>query len=82
MADAYGEPGIAAYMKETADAWNDSVERWTYVSGTDLAKEVGVAGYYVRIAPPEVSDAASPPEGSWQSRTARRGRDRSAPHGS
>jgi glucoamylase len=63
MADANGEPGTAAYLRETADAWNESVERWTYVSGTDLAKKCGVKGYYMRIAPPETSDAASPSEG-------------------
>ena len=41
---------IATYLRETADAWNDSVERWTYVTGTKLANKVGVEGYYVRIA--------------------------------
>jgi glucoamylase len=33
------------------------------VTGTDLARGTGVEGYYVRIAPPEVSDAASPSGG-------------------
>jgi glucoamylase len=27
-----GETAAAASMRETADAWNDSVERWTYVT--------------------------------------------------
>ena len=63
MAEAHGEPGVAAYLREIADAWNDSVERWTYVSGTDLARQCGVKGYYVRIAAPETSDAASPAGG-------------------
>jgi glucoamylase len=63
IAASNGEPGIAAYLRETADAWNECIERWTYVSGTDLARECGVAGYYVRISPPEISDAASPLEG-------------------
>ena len=54
--------GIANYLRETADAWNDSVERWTYATGTELAKKVGVEGYYVRIAP-HTGDGASPVEG-------------------
>ncbi|MBL0142479.1 MAG: glucan 1,4-alpha-glucosidase [Betaproteobacteria bacterium] len=63
MADACGEPGVAAYLRETADVWNDYIERWTYVSGTPLAQRVGVNGYYVRVAPPEVCTVASPAEG-------------------
>jgi glucoamylase len=63
MADAHKEVRIAAYLRETADAWNESVERWTYVSDTDLARQHGVKGYYVRITPPEVSDASSPAAG-------------------
>jgi glucoamylase len=58
-----GEPEVARYLRETADAWNDQVERWTYCAGTDLARLVGVAGYYVRIAPPEIADAGSPAAG-------------------
>jgi glucoamylase len=63
LAEANGEPAVAAYLRETADAWNDNIERWTYVTGTDLAREKGVKGYYVRIAPPEVSEASSPSGG-------------------
>jgi len=33
------------------------------VTGTETARRVGVDGYYVRIAPPEVCDAASPASG-------------------
>ena len=40
---------LAVFLRETADAWNANVERWTYVTGSDLAKYVGVEGYYVRI---------------------------------
>ena len=63
LADRNGEPDAAGYLRETADAWNASVERWTYVTGGELARETGVDGYYVRIAPPEVSEAASPVSG-------------------
>ncbi|MCL5236717.1 MAG: glucan 1,4-alpha-glucosidase [Nitrospirae bacterium] len=57
------EPGAAAYLRETADVWNANIERWVYVTGTELATRVGVEGYYVRIAPPEEADAASPAAG-------------------
>lgn len=63
FAEAAGEAAAAGYLRETADAWNDSIERWTYVAGTELARQVGVEGYYVRIAPAEVADAASPAGG-------------------
>lgn len=63
LADLNSEPAIAAYLRETADAWNDNVERWSYVTGTNLAHGLGVEGYYVRIAPPEVAEAASPAGG-------------------
>ena len=57
------EPALADYLRQTADTWNAAVERWTYVTGTELARAVGVDGYYVRIAPPEAAEAASPFEG-------------------
>ncbi|HKU87243.1 MAG TPA: glucan 1,4-alpha-glucosidase [Casimicrobiaceae bacterium] len=61
MAAAAGERSIEAYLRETADAWNDAIERWTYVSGTVLARACGVTGYYVRIAPPGAVDAPGIP---------------------
>jgi glucoamylase len=57
------EPALADYLRQTADAWNAAIERWTYVTGTELARTIGVDGYYVRIAPPEEADAASPVAG-------------------
>ncbi|PAQ02339.1 glucan 1,4-alpha-glucosidase [Mesorhizobium mediterraneum] len=65
-ADMFGVCGKAEpanYLRETADVWNDQIERWTYVTGTPLCEEVGVAGYYVRIAPPDTAGAASPKHG-------------------
>jgi glucoamylase len=44
----------ARYCLELADDWNASIEAWTYATGTRLAREHGVDGYYVRIASPEV----------------------------
>lgn len=58
-----GESAIARYLREIADFWNDSIERWTYGGDADLCQEQGVDGYYVRVAPPEVADAASPVQG-------------------
>jgi len=63
FADRAGEADAARYLRETADTWNGLVETWTYVSDTDLARRYGVAGYYVRIAPADVSDASSPAGG-------------------
>ncbi len=63
QAEANGEESVALYLRETADAWNDGIERWMYVCDTDLARQHGVRGYYVRIAPPEVAEAASLNEG-------------------
>lgn len=63
LAQQAGEAAIAGYLRQTADAWNASIERWTYVTGTDLARAAGVDGYYVRIAPPDQADAATPAGG-------------------
>jgi glucoamylase len=63
LADMNGERELGAYLRETADIWNDSIERWIYVTATPLAQEAGVGGYYVRNAPPDVAEAASPSGG-------------------
>jgi glucoamylase len=39
------------YALGLADCWNERIEEWTYVRDTALAREFGVDGYYVRIAP-------------------------------
>jgi glucoamylase len=63
LADRVGEPAVGDYWRETADAWNELIDRCIYVRGTELARAAGVDGYYVRIAPPETADAASPARG-------------------
>jgi len=63
LAEMQREPALAAYLRETADIYFCNIDRWTYVTGTALAIQVGVDGYYVRIAPPEVCPAASPMQG-------------------
>ena len=57
LADAVKEPAIAGYLRELADNWNDNIERWTYSTNGGLAGQIGVDGYYVRIAPPETDCA-------------------------
>jgi glucoamylase len=63
LAEEFAEPRQAADLRETADMWNGLIEHWIYAAATPLAKEVGVDGYYVRIAPPDTAEAASPIDG-------------------
>jgi len=64
IADLAGHGQQAQTMRDVADAWNDNIERWTYATGTDLAQQLGIEGYYVRIAPPSTDAAvASPTQG-------------------
>ncbi len=39
---------------ELADNWNLRIESWLYAQHTPLAEQAGVAGHYVRTAPPEM----------------------------
>ncbi len=43
-----------SFVLELADYWNSRIEHWTCVHGTQLAKDHGVDGYYVRMAPVQV----------------------------
>jgi glucoamylase len=60
LAELAGEPPVAAYLRETADCWNASVERWIYASGTEHARRTGVEGHYVRVAPPQDEGCEAP----------------------
>ena len=40
------------YALSLADDWNERLEGWCYVRDTALARDTGVAGYYVRIGNP------------------------------
>ena len=51
LADLNQEASIATYLREIADVWNASIERWMYMSATDWCRRFKVEGYYVRIAP-------------------------------
>ena len=48
LAEMEEEKEMAQYCTETADYWNEQIEKWTYVTNTPLSKEVGVDGYYMR----------------------------------
>lgn len=49
---------VRSWALRIADDWNSRIEAWTAVHDTALAREHGVAGYYVRIAPPVETDGA------------------------
>jgi glucoamylase len=63
IADESGEPCVATYLRETADNWNANIEKWIYVTDTETDRRAGVEGHYVRVAPPDKADAASPRRG-------------------
>jgi glucoamylase len=50
LADTNREPAMATYLREIADVWNFSIDRWMYVSATDWCRKFEVKGYYCRIA--------------------------------
>jgi glucoamylase len=45
FAEDAGDADVAKFLKETADIWNEGIERWTYVQDTKLSRKVGVDGY-------------------------------------
>jgi glucoamylase len=51
MAEVCAVEGLPELFRDTADAWNEQIEDWVYVQDTPLAREAGVSGYYIRIAP-------------------------------
>jgi glucoamylase len=63
LAQYLGMNEPAEFLRQTADTWNDNIERWTYAVNTDLARQMGVEGYYVRITPPDDDGCASPIQG-------------------
>ena len=63
IAELTGHRDAVRTLLDTADAWNASIERWVYATGSDLAQQLGVDGYYVRIAPADTDCSASPTQG-------------------
>ena len=60
LAERIGADASAEFLRQVADTWNENIERWTYATNTDLARQIGVEGYYVRVAPDDGDGAASP----------------------
>lgn len=67
-AEAAGEADTAVFLRETADAWEASLDSWCYASNTDLARALGVPGYYLRMAPDRPPGAAAATDGEVQIR--------------
>jgi glucoamylase len=63
MADRIRADVSSEFLRQLADTWNDNIERWTYATNTDLARQIGVEGYYVRVTPDDGDGAASPLQG-------------------
>ncbi len=51
---AFLDPAAREFALALADDWNARIEAFTAVSGTALARRLGVRGYYVRVAPAAV----------------------------
>ena len=51
LAGQAGAPVMAQFLTETADYWHACLDDWTFARGTPLAAELGIEGYYVRMAP-------------------------------
>ena len=71
FADQVGESSISKYLRQTADIWNQSIERWTYVVDTHLSRRFGIEGYYVQITPPHIACATSIDQGGLPHNNAR-----------
>jgi glucoamylase len=55
----HGQEDVAAYLYNTADWWNHSIEEWLYVKDTTLARDYQVEGYYVRVTPEGIAEDPS-----------------------
>jgi len=47
--EAMGKSAMAKYLRETADHWNEQIDGWTYATDTELSRQLGIDGYYMRI---------------------------------
>lgn len=51
---AFVPAAARGFVLALADFWNANLERWLVAKDTPLARRMGVAGYYLRMAPSEV----------------------------
>ncbi|MFW0884454.1 glycoside hydrolase family 15 protein [Candidatus Acidulodesulfobacterium sp. H_13] len=56
LAELAGDGSIAPYLRETADAWYSSIDRWLYIKNGEFSDRIGVDGYYVRVTPPDFEE--------------------------
>jgi glucoamylase len=47
--EAAGNSAVAQYLRDTADNWNEQIDGWTYATDTELSRQLGIDGYYMRI---------------------------------
>ncbi len=47
--EAIGNSATAQYLREVADGWNEQIDDWTYATDTELSRQLGIDGYYMRI---------------------------------
>lgn len=62
MADLNGEASMAVYLREVADNWYATIDRWMYVSDTEWCRKYNVKGYYIRIATMNAEEEIAPQE--------------------
>ncbi|MBV9248534.1 MAG: glucan 1,4-alpha-glucosidase [Acetobacteraceae bacterium] len=76
LADLSEAEGIGAFLRDTADDWNNRIEDWLYATDTPLAHRWGVAGHYLRIVPMLPDDSAADQNAIVQVRNRLPGEDR------
>ncbi len=72
LLDLSDDPAAAQHLRETADCWNEQVEKWTFAGDAEVCAALGIEGHYVRIASPEATDTAGPSGTTRRSATRRR----------
>ncbi len=60
-AEVNDDPAVAAFLRETADAWYGCIDQWMYSRDGVQASRHGCRGYYVRVAPPDGGDGYAEP---------------------
>lgn len=59
VGSAFLDEAAARWALAIADFWNAGIEQWMVARDTDLARQVGVSGYYVRTAPASALEIGS-----------------------
>jgi len=60
LLDMEGDAAQATHLRQTADCWNEQIERWTFAGDPTLCSDLDISGHYVRIASPGTTDAVQP----------------------